>query len=312
MHAANRWWSITSLALATLAGWPSAGATAADSPARAAALPNPFYAYCVGIGTDPQSASLKAQLELAPMLEQLGYAGMAHVGLNGAMQMLETLEKRHQKLFAVYTDLWADPTGRGYDPQLKKLIPKLKGHGTLVWLVVNSRKYKPSSTGGDERVVALLREIADIAQPSGVSISLYPHKGCYAQRMEDVVRLAQKAGRPNVGVTFTFCHFMAVDNASHLDRVLKMARPYLNMVTINGTSGYAGGNLASWIQVLGDGTFDVTPVLKTLRRLDYRGPIGIIAYGIRGDRRQILSRSIHAWRKLSAQAAASADPSAGD
>lgn len=178
------------------------------------------------------------------------------------------------------------------------------GLGTIVWLVVNSRKYKPSSTEGDERAEGLLREIAEIARESGVAVSLYPHKGCYAERMDDVVRLAKKTDRPNLGVTFTFCHFLAVDDVKNLERVLEMARPYLTMVTINGTSGYGSGNLASWIQILGEGTFDVGIVLKALRKLDYRGPIGIIAYGIKGDRREILSRSIQAWKKLSAQVAA--------
>jgi len=36
--------------------------------------------------------------------------------------------------------------------------------------------------------------------------------------------------------------------------------------------------------------------------LDYRSPIGLIAYGIRGDRREILARSIKGWRDLSAKA----------
>ena len=285
-----------------LGGWQSVNAWAAET--GPAPLPNPFYAYCVGIGTDPQSGSLKAQLELAPMLEELSYAGMAHVGLGGAMEMLQTLEKHHQKLFAVYTDVNVDPGNPGYDPQLKQLIPQLKGHGTLVWLTVSSKKYGRRSTDGDERAVELLREIADIAKQSDVTVSLYPHMGNYAERIEDMVRLAKKTDRPNVGVTFTFCHFLALDDAKNLDRVLEMARPYLTMVTINGTSGYASGNLASWIQVLGDGTFDVGRVLKALRKLDYRGPIGIIAYGIKGDRREILSRSMQAWKKLSAEAAA--------
>jgi len=302
MRSASQWWSMMGLALVAFGGWSSASALAVET--GAAALPNPFYAYCVGIGTDAESGSLEAQLELAPMLEELGYAGMAHVGLGGAMEMLQALEKHHQTLFAVYTDLNVDPGDRGYDPQLKQLIPQLKGHGTLVWLTVSSRKYRPRSTEGDARAVELLREISEIAQQSGVTISLYPHKGNYAERMEDVVRLAKKTDRPNVGVTFTFCHFLGVDDPKNLDRVLEMARPYLTMVTINGTSGYASGNLASWIQVLGDGTFDVGTVLKALRKLDYRGPIGIIAYGIKGNRREILSRSMQAWKKLSAEAAA--------
>lgn len=302
MHLGSQRWSVMGLVLAVVLGWQFA-ASAAENAAGGPALPNPFYAYCVGIGTDPQSASFKAQLELAPMLAELGYSGMAHVGLNGAMEMIAALEKHNQKLLAVYTDLVVDPGDRGYDPELKDLIPKLKGHGTIVWLVVNTKKYKPSSTEGDERAVALLREIADIAKQHDVAVSLYPHKGCYAERMEDVVRLAKKTDRPNVGVTFTYCHFLAVDDVKNLDRVLEMARPYLTMVTINGTSGYASGNLASWIQVLGEGTFDVGIVLKALRKLDYRGPIGIIAYGIKGDRRAILSRSIQAWKKLSVQAA---------
>jgi sugar phosphate isomerase/epimerase len=312
MHSASQRWSLPGLALAVLAGWQFAVASAAENAPAAAALPNPFYAYCVGIGTDQESGSLKAQLELAPMLAELGYAGMAHVGLSGATEMLQALEERQQKLLAVYTDLVVDPGDRGYDPQLEELVPKLKGHGTIVWLVVNSKTYKPSSTEGDARAVDLLQKIAGIAKQSGVAISLYPHKGCYAERMEDVVRLAKKTGRANVGVTFTMCHFLAVDNAKNLDRVLEMARPHLTMVTINGTSGYDSGNFASWIQVLGEGTFDVGVVLKSLRKLDYQGPIGIIAYGIQGDRRAILSRSMQAWKKLSNQAASAVDASTAE
>jgi sugar phosphate isomerase/epimerase len=279
-------------------------ASAAESSAGGQGPSNPFYAYCVGIGTGKETATLEAQLEMVPMLSELGYAGMAYVGLNGATEMLQALEESGRKLLAVYTPLGVDDGDPGYDPQLKELIPQLKGHGTVVWLVVNSREHKPSSTGADERAVELLREIADLAQASGLDVSLYPHRGAYAERMEDVVRLAKKVDRPNVGVTFGLCHFMAVDDVKNLESVLKMARPHLQMVTINGTSGYDPQNRAGWIQVLGDGTFDVTPVLACLRKLDYQGPIGIIAYGIQGDRREILSRSMKAWKELSARAAA--------
>lgn len=291
---------LSALTVAAVGGRP---APAAETSAGGKGLPNPFYAYCVGIGTGKENATLEAQLKLVPMLSELGYDGMAYVGLSGATEMLHALEQKGQKLLAVYTPLVVDAGDRGYDPQLKELIPQLKGHGTVIWLVVNSREHNPSSTDADGRAVELLREIADQAAQSGLDVSLYPHRGAYAERMEDVVRLAKKVDRPNVGVTFTLCHFMAVDDVKNLEGVLKIARPYLQMVTINGTSGYDPQNRAGWIQVLGDGTFDVTPVLRCLRKLDFQGPIGIIAYGIQGDRREILRRSIEAWKDLSARAA---------
>jgi sugar phosphate isomerase/epimerase len=303
MYITTRCWSLTIVTLACMLGGVLVAGAADDAP-QGASPPNPFYAYCVGIGTDPQSASLSVQLKMAPMLAELGYAGTAHVGLAGAMEMIEALESRGQKLFAVYSPLELDPGQPGYDAELKRLLPKLKGHGTLVWLVVNSKTHKSRSTDGDDRAVELIREIADLAKEYGVAVSLYPHVHCYAERMEDVVRLAKKADRPNVGVTFTFCHFLAVDDAKNIDHALDTARPYLQMVTINGTSGYDPKDFGRWIQVLGEGSFDMATVLRSLRRIDYRGPVGIIAYGIKGDHRDILARSIKAWKALSVRIAA--------
>ena len=62
-----------------------------------APMPNPFFAYCVGIGVDKESAALSAQKELAPMLADLGYAGMAYVGLDGVIEMRDALEKHRPK-----------------------------------------------------------------------------------------------------------------------------------------------------------------------------------------------------------------------
>jgi len=123
--------------------------TAVGAEQTATSLPNPFYAYCVGIGVGKEAGTLEAQLKLPAILADLAYSGTAFVGLDGALEMLGALENRGQRLFAVYTPLSVDAGDRGYDPKLTELIPKLKGHGTVVWLVLNSKQHKPSSTGGD-------------------------------------------------------------------------------------------------------------------------------------------------------------------
>jgi len=264
---------------------------------------NPFFAYCVGIGVEPALASPAAQKELAPMLAETGFDGMSMAMYDGAEAQIVELEKHKQKLFAVYAPLNVDPGDRGYDPRLKELIPKLAGHGTTVWFFLTSGRYKPSTTEGDDRAVELLRQISEVARPYGVQISLYPHLNCYAQKMEDVVRIAKKTDRKNVGVTFTFCHFLALDSDKNLERVLELAKPYLNMVTINGTNGYDAKNFSAWIKTLDQGSFDVSRVLVALRKIDYHGPIGVICYGIHGDRREILARSTKGWKEISAKAA---------
>jgi len=55
-----------------------------------------------------------------------------------------------------------------------------------------------------------------------------------------------------------------------------------------------------YIQPLGQGSFDVLAFLKTLRDLGYKGPIGLQCYGIGGDAREHLERSMAAWRRLQA------------
>ena len=105
--------ALAAAGLAVAQAADKAGEDKAADKETAAALPNPFYAYCVGIGTGKENASLEAQLELPAMLSELGYAGMAYVGLNGAEEMLQALEKQSQKLFAVYTPLVVDPDHPG-------------------------------------------------------------------------------------------------------------------------------------------------------------------------------------------------------
>ena len=57
------------------------------------------------------------------------------------------------------------------------------------------------------------------------------------------------------------------------------------------------------IQTLDRGSFNVGQVLSSLRRAGYTGPIGLQSYGIPGDNRENLKRSMKAWREIRARTA---------
>jgi hypothetical protein len=78
-----------------------------------------------------------------------------------------------------------------------------------------------------------------------------------------------------------------------MQTVLAKASPYLLVVTINGTTE------AGSIETLDKGTYDIYPFLKALKQAGFKGPIGLQGYGIGGDIRENLRRSMQAWHAFS-------------
>jgi sugar phosphate isomerase/epimerase len=77
--------------------------------------------------------------------------------------------------------------------------------------------------------------------------------------------------------------------------------PRLWAVSINGADAF--DEKPGWdryIQPLDKGNFDMAAFIRTLRTLGYTGPIGLQCYGIGGDVREHLARSMQKWRKLNA------------
>ncbi len=115
------------------------------------------------------------------------------------------------------------------------------------------------------------------------------------------MRVADKVARPNVGVMFNLCHWLRVDKQRDYKPLLRQAMPRLWAVSINGADEFdAGPGWDHYIQPLDKGSFDVAGLLKTLKELGYKGPIGLQCYGIGGDAREHLARSLAAWRKMTA------------
>jgi len=271
-------------------------ALAAFPEARGAAPAQPFFALC----HDTHDAKKRGLKEQAELLKDLGFDGCAHLWLGGVPERLRTLDDAGLKLVEIYIQVNVAPGKAPYDPKLKEVAKLLKGRDTLLGLLMAGAPR--GAQEADERGVAILREIADLAAENALRVAIYHHTGDWTERVEDAVRVVKKADRRNLGVHFNLCHWLKADGKWDLDATLKLAAPHLFVVTLNGAEN-ADPKLG-WdklIQPLGRGAFDVAGLLKKLRELGYAGPIGLMCYGLGGDAREHLKESMAAWRKLAAQ-----------
>ncbi len=238
----------------------------------------------------------------AKVLKELGYDGMSYHGTKGITETIEIFEKAGLKLFVTYLgiNIDAEKADQQYDPNLKNSIKQLKGKDTMLWLYITSRKYKRSSEQGDAVAVEIIRDIADAAHESGLKVALYAHVGNYSESFKDILRIARKVNRRNVGVSFNVCHWLKVDGDVDYRAILKESMPYLFLVTTNGAES-GDTKKMGWdklIQTLDRGSFDNYKLLKYLKDIGYTGPVGLQGYGITGDPKQNLANSIKAWRKI--------------
>jgi sugar phosphate isomerase/epimerase len=253
-----------------------------------------FFAFCM----DTHDAEKRTLEEQAALLAELGYDGAGHLWLDDLDQRVATLDAQGLKLSKVYLQVNIAPDATPYDPRLEQSLALLKDRGTLLAITLTGGK--PSDPAGDARAVALVQEIADMAAAHGVRVVLYPHSGDWLERVEDALRILPKIDRTNVGVMFNLCHFLKVDDEENLKPLLQTAMPHLFAVSIHGADRAAEiqAGAGNWIQPLDSGSFDIAALLATLRELGYRGPIGLQCYGIQGDARDHLTRSMNAWQRL--------------
>ncbi|MCP4785321.1 MAG: sulfatase-like hydrolase/transferase [Fuerstiella sp.] len=252
---------------------------------------NPFFALC----HDTHDAKKRSLDEQAALLKELGYDGAGHLWLKNVAERLKTLDAARLKLFQIYMRLNL-AKGVPYDPQLKEILPLLAGRGAMLAILIQGRSRTDQTA--DLKAVDVLREIADMADRHGVRVAIYHHAGDFTERPEDAVRIAKKVDRKNVGVMFNLCHWLKTGKQQKMKPLLKTAAPHLMAVSINGTDTAAEiqSGKGQWLQPLDSGSFDMIAFLRALKETGYKGPIGLQCYGIGGDARNHLTRSMAAWR----------------
>ena len=51
-------------------------------------------------------------------------------------------------------------------------------------------------------------------------------------------------------------------------------------------------------QIVGEGSFNLEPLVRTLREIDFKGPLGTMGYTQKGDIPKKLKNAYTAWDKL--------------
>lgn len=256
---------------------------------------NPFFAMDNGIVDAVRDTPAKQ----VAMLKELGYDGLSYRVKPDLPQMVEELDKAGLKMFALFTNPTIDADGVWWDSGLESALDVLAGRDVLVWPTIKSNTFGLSDPAGDDRAVELVRRLSDMAGARGLRVALYPHWHWWLERLDDALRVLEKANCSNVGVSFGLCHWLLVekDGGAGIPDALRRALPHLSVATINGTEP-SGDNYATMIQTLDRGAFDVGAVLKLLHVSGYMGPIGLQAYGLEGNVYDNLSRSMGAWRRF--------------
>ena len=245
----------------------------------------PFYAMDTGL-RGPDVPKLEDKVRL---LHDLGYWGIDYTFNPSELPgLLELLDRFKVQLACIYLSPVLEEK---IDPRLRESIRQMKRRPTRIELALRSRTLKSSDPAGDEKALALLRQISDWAADTGPVISVYPHTGLWTQRVQDGVRLAVASARKNIGTNFNLVHWAWVKQDEPLEAVLRSALPHLLAVSINGLAGRT-------IVPLDEGDYDVAGFVQLLAKIGYRGPLGLQGYGIQGSSGAALKKSMTKWHHI--------------
>lgn len=263
----------------------------------------PLFVFNNGV-KDEQYDTPEKQVQL---LKSLGYDGMEKKGIDNFDETLQALDKHGLNLYTMYLNINLDDEEQPYDRELRKVFSKLEGRATMPWFYITSKQYKPSSEENDAIAVPILQEIADMASEFGIKIMIYPHVNFWVDNVEDALRVAEKANRRNLGITFNLCHFLA-DQGTKADSTfiptVEKAMPYILAISLNGADQPTETIMKSrnlwhyFIQPLGQGNYNTYQYLNAFIERGFKGPVGLQCYNIREEKAVHLKKSMTAWKNF--------------
>ena len=256
-----------------------------------------FYGFCMETH-DSEKRSVPQQ---AKMLASLGFDGVGYpLWLNDDLQKnLQTLDDANLKIYQMYMRVNLAADSGKVDPKVGDAMRQLKGRPVTISVLLSG--LPPADPKGMTRAVEVLRELGDLAAKNGLKISIYHHTNDWTESLLFSLDVVKKVDHPQVGVNFNLCHWLKIDGDKSYERVLRANADKVFAVTINGAQCDSDTWTDGLIQPLDAGDFDNRALLTTLRKVGYRGPIGLMCYGIQGDAKVHLGRSMKVWKEVTGQ-----------
>ena len=250
-----------------------------------------LYGFCMEVH-DAKKRTIPQQAE---MLRELGFDGVGYpLWLDENLEKnLAILDKAELPVYHLFVSVNVKPDAQPFDPRVPDAIRKLKGRPVTVTLLLQG--LPPGDPKGEEQAVKILRQLGDIAAEADVRISIYHHTGDWTESMLHAIEVIKKADHPRVGVNFNLCHWLMIDGDKDYRPVLRENAAKIFAVTIGGATIGSKTWANGLIQPLDKGDFDNQELLALLKEIGYTGPIGLMCYGIGGDAREHLKRSIDTW-----------------
>lgn len=239
-------------------------------------------------------SDVKSAEEQASLLKKLGYGGICTRPQHANEEFFAAMDRHDITISATYVTLPAKGDEPLVPPDIADHLRKLKGRKTFVWLAITPIK------ADDEAAVAVIRKVCDLSAENGLEVVLYPHVGFKTSTSAECECLRKLAQRSNLGISFNLCHYLCQDDPAGMEAALKAAAPHLKLVQISGADEIPPGK-PDWqrlIQPLGQGTFDMRRVLRTLDQIGYKGPVNLQCYQIKQPAGEHLAASLEAWKKL--------------
>jgi Xylose isomerase-like TIM barrel len=218
----------------------------------------------------------------ARMLKDLGYNGISQIygGGDPLVRRVAAYRVHGLKVLSVYLEATKTPI----DANLVKAL----ANGGMIELTV--KELTPE-------VIESIRQTAEMASQMNIRVALYPHDGYALSTMPQAIDLVGKVSHSNLGIMFNLSHFLKGEKAEDLESVLEKSAAHLFSVSICGAD-LEGENWDTLIQTLDKGTFPQKRLLALLKKLDFKGPVGLQCFGVKGDRRSNLKESMNAWKTI--------------